>query len=224
MTTWFTSDTHYFHKNIIKYSNRPYASVEEMNKGLIENFNKKVKPEDKWYHLGDFGFAHPDQLRDIKRQLNGDGELILGNHDHIKDFAGVFSRVSTYQEIKISDPTARQGIQRIVLFHYSMRVWNQSHRGAWQLYGHSHGTLYNDPNLLSMDVGVDPCGYNPISYEEVRELMKKKVFKPIDHHGKEICYECNGKGTVQVRSSSGQPAPEWLPSEFCRVCKGSGKQ
>lgn len=185
MATFFTSDTHYFHKNIIKYSNRPYRSVEEMNAALIENFNKKVRPIDTWYHLGDFGFAQPQELRKIKLQLNGIGHLILGNHDHAKDFYGSFETVGPYKEIKIPDPDAKQGIQRIVLFHYSGRVWNQSHRGAWQLYGHSHGTLYNDPNLLSMDVGVDPCGYNPISYEEVKELMKKKTFKPIDHHGQD---------------------------------------
>ena len=32
---WFTSDTHFFHDKIVEYSQRPFASVEEMNEGLI---------------------------------------------------------------------------------------------------------------------------------------------------------------------------------------------
>jgi calcineurin-like phosphoesterase family protein len=183
--TFFTSDTHWYHKNIIKYSNRPYANVEEMNEALVTNWNNRVKKTDVIFHLGDFGFAHVTQLQAVAQRLNGHKFLILGNHDHAKDFYNVFSGVDHYLEIKVNDPDARQGIQAIVLFHYSMRVWNKSHYGAWQLYGHSHGTLFDDPQLLSMDVGVDPCGYVPINYNEVKAKMKLKTFKPIDHHGKD---------------------------------------
>ena len=35
--------------------------------------------------------------------------------------------------------------QDIVLCHYAMRVWQKSHYGAWMLYGHSHGTLPDNP-------------------------------------------------------------------------------
>lgn len=183
MTVWFTSDTHYYHKNIIKYSNRPYKSVTEMNEALIANYNSVVKPEDDVYHLGDFGFADQSLLANVVKRLNGNKRLILGNHDNSKHFYGIVSWVGPYLEIKVPDTDAKQGIQTIVLFHYSSRVWNKSHHGAWQLYGHSHGTLYDDPSLLSMDVGVDPCKYFPISYEQVKEKMKLKTFKPIDYHG-----------------------------------------
>jgi calcineurin-like phosphoesterase family protein len=183
MTVFFTSDTHYYHKNIIKYSKRPFKDVEEMNDTLIKNYNKVVGSEDICYHLGDFGFSHPQNLRTIIKALPNLQAIILGNHDDAHNFRGIVPVVKDYLEIKVPDSDAKQGIQRIVLFHYSMRVWNQSHRGAWQLYGHSHGTLFDDPTLLSTDVGVDPMKYFPVSYEQLKERFKLKTFKPIDHHG-----------------------------------------
>lgn len=186
MATYFTSDTHYFHGNIIKFCNRPYKSVEEMNEALIANYNSRVKPEDTCYHLGDVAFASPNKIAEVWNRLNGNKILILGNHDYTANFVRLpRTKVHQYLEIKVKDPDAHHGyngFQHIILLHYSMRVWNKSHRGTWQLYGHSHGTLFDDPNLLSMDVGVDPCAYFPISYEEVKEHMKKKTYKPLDHH------------------------------------------
>jgi calcineurin-like phosphoesterase family protein len=64
-----------------------------------------------------------------------------------------------------------------------MKIWRNSHRGSWHLYGHSHGGLHESPNSLSFDVGVDARDYRPISFDEVSKLMAKKTFKPIDHHG-----------------------------------------
>jgi calcineurin-like phosphoesterase family protein len=181
MTVFFTSDTHYGHKNIIKYSNRPYKTVEEMDETLIKNHNSVVKPDDKVYHIGDVAFRKDLGLLS---RLNGTQYLIFGNHDYDRaQLSKYFFMMHDYLEIKVADPEAHHGKQHIVLFHYSMRVWNKSHHGSWQLYGHSHGTLYDDPNLLSMDVGVDPRGYFPISYEQVKAHMKTKTFKPTDHHG-----------------------------------------
>jgi calcineurin-like phosphoesterase family protein len=187
MSIFFTSDTHYFHKNIIKYSNRPFKHVDEMNETLITNWNSVVSDKDIIYHLGDFGFAPESSLANVSRRLNGEKHIILGNHDDIQKLkqSGHWRSISYYKELRVPDPDTKTGRQSIVLCHYSFRVWNKSHHGAWNLYGHSHGTLYNDPNMLSMDVGVDPCNYIPISYEQVKALMAKKTYKPIDHHGED---------------------------------------
>jgi len=73
--------------------------------------------------------------------------------------------------------------QQIILCHYAMRVWDKSHWGIWHLYGHSHGSLPDDPRSLSYDVGVDKNNFTPLLFEEVKEIMSKKTFKPVDHHG-----------------------------------------
>lgn len=178
MTIFFTSDTHYYHKNIIKYSSRPYKDVDEMNESLIVNYNSVVRPTDTVYHLGDVSFGKDKETETVLRRLNGSKHLIFGNHDKSlrknKDLLSkYFGSVNDYAEIDVNG-------QKIILCHYSFRVWNKSHHGSWNLFGHSHGSLYDDPNLLSMDVGVDPNGYYPISFEEVKKIMEKKTWKPIE--------------------------------------------
>jgi calcineurin-like phosphoesterase family protein len=181
MTVYFTSDQHYHHVRIIDYSKRPFKDVEAMNEGLIDNYNSVVKDGDLVYHLGDFGFGRGNEVENVLRRLKGQKYLIFGNHD--KDLRSkkelldrYFIWARDYAEIEVEK-------QKIILCHYSFRVWRGSHRGAWNLYGHSHGSLYDDPNMLSLDVGVDPQNYFPISFEQVKALMSKKTWKPIDHHG-----------------------------------------
>ncbi len=169
---FFISDTHFGHTNIIKYSNRPYSSVEEMNESLIENWNKLVKPNDTIYHLGDFCFMNLNDYTNLMKRLNGNIHLILGNHDNIKEInkiARFFSSISNYKEVKINK-------QLLVLFHYGQRVWNKSHYGSIHLYGHSHGSL--PPHGKSVDVGVD-CKeitdeYRPIHLDEIINYMNFK--------------------------------------------------
>lgn len=68
---YFTSDTHFYHKNIIAYCERPWHSVEEMNSALIKNWNKEVSKSDIVYHLGDIAFCSGDKLEAILNSLNG---------------------------------------------------------------------------------------------------------------------------------------------------------
>jgi len=56
---WFTSDHHFGHKNIIEFSKRPFANVEEMNAELVKRWNERIAKEDKVYHLGDFALMSP---------------------------------------------------------------------------------------------------------------------------------------------------------------------
>lgn len=158
---WFTADTHFGHKNIIEYCNRPFASVEEMDETIINNINAVVKPEHTIYHLGDFSFGGTFHYRSKINCKNV--HLILGNHDKLKMLEKrCFSTVSMIKEVRYAK-------QFIVLCHYGMRVWNKSHHGSWSLYGHSHGTL--PPIQNSMDVGVDCHDYQPLSFDDVKEKI-----------------------------------------------------
>ena len=175
MNYWFTADTHFGHKNIIKYTDRPFGSVEEMDEALIANWNARVAPDDEVYHLGDFALNSPAQCRKIIDRLNGKIHLIRGNHDNTADAcADQFVWIKDYHELKIPDPNAHRGTRYLMLLHYAMRVWNGSHHGTYHLFGHSHGTLEDVPTSRSIDVGVDVHGFAPISYAEVKALLEAK--------------------------------------------------
>lgn len=185
MDTWFISDTHFGHANIIKYSKRPYKDVDEMNEMMIQEWNKLVKPEDNVHHNGDFAFMPVDKLEKLLWRLNGNIHLVLGNHDKeiVKNKnrllkQGKFNTIQNYNELKLNG-------QMIVLFHYGLRVWNKSHHGSILLYGHSHGSL--PPYGKSVDIGVD-CKeitkeYRPIHLDEVLKYMSKRETPVVDHHG-----------------------------------------
>ena len=81
MNKFFTSDHHFYHRNVIGYCNRPFKTVEEMNKVFIDNWNKVVNDIDEVYYLGDFSFGTIDQTKELLSVLKGKKYLIIGSHD-----------------------------------------------------------------------------------------------------------------------------------------------
>lgn len=79
---YFTADLHLGHENIIHHCSRPFRTVEEMDRALIDAWNKRVGPEDTVYILGDLMFSCKDPAGYL-RQLAGKKHLILGNHDAV---------------------------------------------------------------------------------------------------------------------------------------------
>ena len=205
---WFTSDTHYNHKNLIaglsewenKQGCRDFPDLDSHNAALCNNINAAVAPDDTLYVLGDWSFGGFKQIaRFRERIMCEDIRLVLGNHDH-----HIRSNRKNCQELFTSVEEATQIVvegQIINLFHYSCRVWDKSYRGAWMLYGHSHGSLpqytnktaspqwigddYMVRSYKTMDVGMDTHPeFRPWSFDELKEIMDKRdVLLDVDHHG-----------------------------------------
>lgn len=174
---YFTSDTHYYHANIIRYAGRPFASVDEMNEAMIERWNSVVRPGDLVYHLGDFALGRSEHAVALARRLTGNKYLIFGNHDKVLrksvEFLAQWVWARDMTQIEVAG-------QKITLCHYAMRTWNCAHHGAWQLFGHSHGSIASIGRQA--DVGVDCWDYTPVSFETVRDLMSTRDFASVDHH------------------------------------------
>lgn len=179
---FFTSDLHLSHKNIIKYCNRPFNHLKEMDEAIIDNWNSCVGDNDIIFILGDFCFGAKTTWVRYLEKLNGKKYLIQGNHDkNIPE--DKFIKVTPMMNILIKGDIEIDDGQRITLCHYPMLSWYQSHRGSWNLFGHVHGGLSNKgldesritPNQL--DVGVDVHDFTPISYEKVKEIITKQNLK-----------------------------------------------
>lgn len=178
MKYYFSSDWHLHHKNIIKYDNRPFISIDEMNKTIIDNHNKIVNKNDVFYYLGDFCLAPYKYIEECISSINGQLHFIKGNHDK-RDTIKLYEKYGIYHgmmdEIKINN-------QEITLNHYRMEVWNKSYHGTWHLYGHSHGSLPYLKHSRCVDVGIMLHNYYPLEFNDIKLIMDTKEWKPIDHH------------------------------------------
>ena len=190
---WFTSDHHFGHEKIIKYTKRPFSSVEVMDAELIKRWNWVVSPEDTVYHLGDFTLGNHTLSYHILRQLNAKTiYFIPGGHDKrwLKrnlDVAPseIYAKVEKVQPIH---QIKAEG-QLIILCHYPLRSWEQSHYGSIHLHGHTHGTigvmeLSSDTKMppdqkrgKRIDVSVDCWDYSPISLDDVIKISRDGKLK-----------------------------------------------
>ncbi|KKN85752.1 hypothetical protein LCGC14_0275570 [marine sediment metagenome] len=191
---WFTADQHFGHRNIIKFCNRPFESVEEMDAEMIRRWNAVVEPGDAVYHLGDFTMEGYAYAKEIFAQLNGRVRILslLWHHDrrwlkkaqtappHTQDKSYVHSQtfvrllppieVITVANYADSRSTLKERPVKITLGHYPMASWEASYHGAWHLHGHSHDQYHGGGFML--DVGVDGWAYAPVSLDEIRTYMK----------------------------------------------------
>jgi calcineurin-like phosphoesterase family protein len=209
---FFTSDTHYHHKNIVRgcseweganeQNTRDFDTLEEHDEILVQNINKTVKENDILYHLGDWSFGGLQQIWEFrKRILCKNIHLVLGNHDHhiannreITLYTGDYCQ-TLFKSVNQYIMNKKIGGQEMCLSHFAQRVWDKSHHGNWNLYGHSHNTLpeyqldiyRNDEWCINyyrcMDVGVDTHPeFRPYHFDEIADIMKHRVYLKVDHH------------------------------------------
>jgi len=181
---FFTADTHFGHRGIIKYCDRPFSDVEEMDRSMIERWNSVVQPRDMVYHLGDFAFCHPDRAVEIIHKLHGRIHLLRGNHDKTANHPKVRNKFEWIKDMHTYHQTWQGEKVRAVLCHYALRRWNKRHYGSWHLYGHSHGRL-KDIGGLCFDIGVDSWDYYPLSLPQVWDIMQSRDMNLVE--GEETC-------------------------------------
>jgi calcineurin-like phosphoesterase family protein len=166
---FFTSDLHFGHANVIKYCNRPYATVDEMDDGLIKSWNSTVGKNDKVWILGDVFFCKAERAKEIMHQLHGEKHLILGNHDKmIRNQAPVQKLFDM-----IHPPLVKEHIDgvTVIMCHYPLLTWEKAHYGSFMLHGHAHGKIAFDPKFRRLDVGVDVHGYAPIAWQDIKRKL-----------------------------------------------------
>src|SRR3990172_2072152 len=149
MNTFFTSDHHFQHSNVVRYSNRPFRNVDEMDEEFVKRWNEVVKPTDVVYHLGDFTLGNLEIADEFLKRLNGSIYIMEGSHDRwLKPFS--IKNMNPTPHVNFLPPlyslngmiNSDNGYNLpIVLCHYSLRSWDRSHYGSWHLFGHHHGNL-----------------------------------------------------------------------------------
>ena len=190
---YFISDTHFFHENVIRFDNRPFTCIEEMNAKMRDWWNNTVSSKDRVYILGDFIWLPPSNPEYIKftRSLNGKKVLIKGNHDNTEKFShdlkNCFEDICQRKEIKLNK-------KHIILDHYPLMMYrHDTDSNVFHFHGHTHITGEQDwvekwtralifnrgmgqPTGQIINVGcmMPYMNYIPRTFEEIIEAGKEK--------------------------------------------------
>lgn len=190
---YFISDTHFFHENVIRFDNRPFTCIEEMNAKIRDWWNNTVSSKDRVYILGDFIWLPPSNPEYIKftRSLNGRKVLIKGNHDNTEKFShdlkNCFEDICQRKEIKLNK-------KHIILDHYPQMIYrHDTDSNVFHFHGHTHITSEQDwvekwtralifnrgmgqPTGQIINVGcmIPYMNYIPRTMEEIIEAGKEK--------------------------------------------------
>lgn len=190
MTTWFTSDMHYGHANIIEYSGRPFADVDEMREALVLNWNSIVSPDDIVYIVGDAVMGHREMTLPVMKRLTGHKRLVPGNHDDCHPMYENKSRYASMYEAyceNIGDIVDEQLVLeeipvRVCHFPYfdpsvgkdskgrDYSTWMPRDDGMLLFCGHEHEkwkTARTPKGTLMLNVGVDVRNFRPVALEEL---------------------------------------------------------
>lgn len=160
---YFIADTHFNHANIIKYCNRPFNNIDEMNEYIINKWNSTIKDNDIVYHLGDVGFGALAEVKNLIERLKGTKVLIRGNHD-------LKISINTWEEIGFSKVYKKKIIlDNFLLTHAPTE---EVEKGQINIFGHIHNKpldeKFNKRNHIC--VSCDVIDYTPISIEEIKKI------------------------------------------------------
>lgn len=175
---WFTSDWHLSHANIMKYSKRPYDTVEEMNEGIISNAFSVLKKGDNLFYLGDLTFKQ-EEAEDILAKIHKRKVhifWIVGNHDEKLNL----EKLSKYCNEIIHQKVIKRNKTKIHLSHFPQMCWDNSFRNSFHLYGHIHSSSPEHKELekrmsgKSLNVNVDFHDMKMWNLHQVFEYMEAR--------------------------------------------------
>ncbi len=162
--TYLIADTHFGDEAILRYENRPFQSVEEMDEAIIRRWNSTVRPEDTVFVLGDFSAYDLQKTAEICNRLHGHKYLIMGNHDTASErdyLACGFAHVSRY-------PIIYENFW--ILSHEPMYI-NRNMPYA-NIFGHVHDNpMYRTDSPQSFCTCVERIGYAPIGFDAVKKRV-----------------------------------------------------
>lgn len=177
---WFSSDLHLWHSNIIKYCNRPFDDANQMTERLRELHNERVKPEDKWYHLGDLTMLRNKNtfqgIIDEMKKWNGHKRTILGNHDHLP--------LEVYTQIFEKIVGTGRWFDNYWWSHFPIHPSGMGNADAC-IHGHIHDSPSPDPVITKdentgrviykpyINLSVEATNYRPVHLDEVRQMVIK---------------------------------------------------
>lgn len=181
---YFTSDLHFYHKNIIKYcpENRQYNDVDEMNEGIIKTWNETIPDDAIVFILGDISMGAKDKkVIELLERMKGRKFLCLGNHDSTSTCDTALG--DQFEDVQFQYVLRIDG-QKIVLNHYPFECWeNGGTENGIQFFGHVHTqSVDGEPFVLSesqLDCGWDNHG-KPVNYYDAINLLKKKRVENCD--------------------------------------------
>ena len=162
---YFTSDTHFLHANILKYCDRPFKDVNEMNAVLMRNWNSVVGKDDLVIHCGDFMFGNKKHCSAILERLNGEKILVHGNHDpkEVRTAIG-------WKETAASMEFEHEGFTfKLKHFPWNFAETIDNYNGDGTII-HCHGHTHNSKPQLhnnSINLSVEHWNYTPVSIETV---------------------------------------------------------
>jgi len=176
---FFISDTHFFHKRILTFTDnlgnlvRPgFSSVEDMNETIVENWNKKIKPGDHVYHLGDVTFYYGSDFNNLMSRLNGRKRLVVGNHDELKNE----NLMKHFEKIMVCR-LFKDNLYPFVCTHIPIDELSFG-KALFNVHGHTHDRNVTDKNRNEkkqyLNVCVEKTNYMPLHYDEVIEKLKLK--------------------------------------------------
>lgn len=216
MTQYFVSDLHLNHAGVIKFCNRPYDSVGEMNEDLIRRWNCVVGQHDLVWVLGDFAFSSTTAtpVADLFARLNGHKMLVVGNHDekNPKVLKLPWERVEKLCVVK-------EGGKKIVVCHYPLESWAGSCHGTVHAHGHQHGGGRKIPHRF--DVGVDVRPF-PVSFGDLIAEAVAQPWVPKDRHEIEERHEHIQLDPCLCGGTQAQRACVMQGCEYCGISEQRG--